>query len=1306
MHPLVPEIILENYAAGITSGTYSAVGIFVDISGFSAMTDTLMEHGQHGAEVLAEVMRAAFKPLMHSVYEQGGYVITQSGDSFNALIPLDSENSSAIHRALTAAWNIRFRATENSLFETPYGRFSITVKVGVALSETSWGIITSTDQRRAAYFFRGTAVDGSAEAEHYAAPGDVIVDPAFHQQAEKMATFESIGAHYRLVDLSLEPAPSQPFALPKFNIDYAVRFYPHDLYLQPQNGEFRRCTNLFVRLPTVRTETQLRIFMQTVFELQDQYGGLLELRFGDKGAHLLLIWGAPIAFENDIERSLNFIYELQARTTIPINAGVTNRIAHAGFIGCDVAEEYTAFGRGANLAARFMTSAPRGEIWVDENVVEDASRCFDFEYGGQQPFKGFSQPQKYFILVERKEQVDYDYEGELVGRKEEMKILRKFVNPIFSSSFSGIMLVRGDPGIGKSRLLHEFIADLKKDHPEEFQFFLAQSDEIIRQPFNPLRYWLRQYFDVRDSQSDAQNKRAFNRKIDRLLELTQNSNYAEELDRVRSFLGALVGLFWSDSLYEQLDARGRYENTIIALNILLQSESLQKPSILLLEDVHWFDEDSRTYIPALLRSMTADSEKSYPFAVFATARLEDNQLEFDDFPHAEIQLQQLDRASLASLAASQLDGIPGESLLDILIERSEGNPFFAEEMLRYLQQHNLLDCQPDGCIVISEEKAALPVSISSLLVSRLDHLLIEVKEIVQTAAVLGREFEINLLAQMLENTSDLSDQLHSAERANIWAALSGTRYIFRHTLMRDAAYTMLIMARRKQLHAMAVAALETVYQGHLNNHYGELAYHALQAGLDDRACHYYKFAGEVAQQGYQNALAVEYYSQALSLTPNDALSEQFDLIHARMFLYEQLGMIEERRKDLLQLEMLAASYENIIIVLLERANLAIDLDSYDDAYRLAQEAAALAQSNNDYNRLAKAHRYAALALFRMGKYEPAIEQSKRALDNAHQIDDPDLLSKILTNIGLIYLDQEKIDEAHETFVEALEISERSNMLWAQAANLNNLAQAKGLRGDLLQAEDYFKKSLEIARKIGSRRNEGLILGNLGWVSSNLGNYESARAYLHENLKISRQTGIRYQEVIAMINLSAASSALADYSQAARWAEQALELAHQINQPNAEAWALTYLGHARLGQNNLPQAAAAYGAAVEIRNHLDQSILAAEPTAGLAFASFAIGNVEEGLQQLQPILALLETESTLEGTDEPLRIYAICYLVLTALNDGRADRILEKGFATLQSRAAQIPDEMIRKRYLEDIPHHQQIYAAWMNKNRPLELGPV
>jgi predicted ATPase/class 3 adenylate cyclase len=1305
VHPLVPEFIIKNYSAGITGGSFSAVGLFVDISGFSAMTDALMEHGQHGAEVLAEVMRVAFRSLLQCVYEQGGFVVSQAGDSFNALIPLGPDPADAVKRALTAAWNIRSRAAEKRIFDTPYGSFSITVKTGVASGETAWGIVTSADNRRAAYYFQGTAVDGAAEAEQFAGPGDVIVDAAFQRQAENLATYEAVGAFYRLLDLTCAPALALSFTLPALDLNYASMFFPQDLFLQQQSGEFRRCTYLFVRLPTVRTQTQLRIFMQTIFELQDLYGGLLELRFGDKGAHLLLIWGAPRSYENDVERSLNFIYELQTRTTIPINAGVTNHIAHAGFIGSELAEEYSAFGRGANLAARFMTAAPRGEIWVGENVVQQAERSFEFEYRGQQFFKGFSQPQKYFILLERKEHKDTAYDGQLIGRHAELERLQAFVQPIFSGQFAGIIVVRGDPGIGKSRLVHEFISSLSAGHPGSFQLFLAQTDEIIRQPFNPLQYWLRQYFDVSDTQNETRNKRSFNRKIDDLILSTTDSELAEELDRTRSFLGALVGLYWSDSLFEQLEARERYENTLTALNVLIQSECLQKPVILLLEDIHRLDEDSRKYLPVLLHSMTVDSRKQFPFAILATARLEEESVQLDGFAYSEIQLKQLNRSALAALAAFQLDSTPAQSLLDLLVERSEGNPYFAEEMLRYLQQNNLLDCQPDGCIVISDQKETLPVNIGLLLVAHLDSLPKDVKRIAQMAAVLGREFDLNLLAHMLQEPQHLEEKVQIAKQAAIWIQTGQTRYIFKHALMRDAAYTMLVISRRKELHERAVEALETVYQGNLNTHYGELAFHALQAGLVDQARRYFKLAGDAAQQAYQNALAVEYFSQAINMTPGNALLDKFDLVHARLLLYEQMGLVEERRNDLKHMEALSGGInqsKHILTALLNRANFELDLDAYEDALRTAQQAVALGTTTGEYSQLATAYRYAALALFRMGIYEPAVEQMHRAIESAQQLHDPALHSSIFTNLGLIYLDQERDDEALQMFDKALQIAEGANLLLGQATSLNNLAQIKGLRGNFLEAQRYFQQSLDIARKIGSRRNEGLVLGNLGWVAANLGDYQAAYNYQQDNLRISRQTGSRFPEVFAMINLSAVSSALGSYTEGEQWAEQALVLARQINHANAEAWALTYLGHAQFALGKLSEAAAAYGAAVVIRSQLNQSILLMEPLTGLARTSLAGGKASEAYTQLEPVLEQLDTDATLNGTDEPLRIYHTCYLVLSELNDDRATAVLEKGYSVLQARIQQIPDPVIRQKFVEDISHHRQLRDAWINKNRSVE----
>ena len=206
---------------------------------------------------------------------------------------------------------------------------------------------------------------------------------------------EATGDHYRVVSITGALPVPRPVILPPVEMTQAQRFFPALALEMEASGEFRQVVNVFISLPTVRTEAQLAIFMQTVFTLQDHYGGYLSrISFGDKGAHLLLFWGAPVAYENDVERALDFVLDLQAQTTIPINAGVTFRDAHAGHIGSPLAEEYTCYGRGVNLAARFMTAAPRDEIWVDENVYARVKDRFELEWVGERTLKGFAEPQR------------------------------------------------------------------------------------------------------------------------------------------------------------------------------------------------------------------------------------------------------------------------------------------------------------------------------------------------------------------------------------------------------------------------------------------------------------------------------------------------------------------------------------------------------------------------------------------------------------------------------------------------------------------------------------------------------------------------------------------------------------------------------------------------------------------------------------------------------------------------------------------------------------------------------------------------
>ena len=403
-----------------------------------------------------------------------------------------------------------------------------------------------------------------------------------------------------------------------------------------------------------------------------------------------------------------------------------------------------------------------GEVWLNEPAARRAKAHFEIDFEDEMRFKGFPESEKVYVLIERKEGIDTFYENEMVGREVEMEKLAGFIKPLGQGQFAGAMVIWGEAGIGKSRLVHEF--QLSLDSAGDILWALCQTDEILRQSFNPFRYWLRDYFAFSETQAEVRNKRNFNRRLDRLIAATEDQRLTSELDRTRSFLGAMLDLHWPDSLYEQLDAQGRYDNTIIGLITLLQSECLQQPVILHLEDAHWLDADSRGFIPRFIRALTVDASKSYPIAILATARREG----YDSVLGEEIEFESIDlgnlaRRELAGLAETHLNGSIADPLLGLLEKRSEGNPFFAEQILLDLQERGLLVKSEQGWSINELGRSQLPGDIRAVLVARLDRLTREVKDVVQTASVLGREFELRLLMQMLESESEVSEKVTEAE---------------------------------------------------------------------------------------------------------------------------------------------------------------------------------------------------------------------------------------------------------------------------------------------------------------------------------------------------------------------------------------------------------------------------------------------------------------------------------------------------------------------------------------------------------------
>lgn len=1253
MHRLIPEFIQEQYRLDQTSGIFDACALFVDISGFTAITDAIMGHGQYGAELLANIIGEVFDPLMLSVFEQGGFVTNLAGDAFTAVFPTERDPGDAIERALTAAWQIQQLVVTSPEHQTQYGTFAISVKVGIAIGEVAWGVISSPDKDRAIYYFQGAAIDGCADAEKFAQAGDLIMDSAVTKAVNSMVTAEPVGDHFKIIAFHGSPATPDTVQLQPVDPDIIRRFFPPEATQTTLSGEFRQVVSMFIGLPTMRTVDQLETFMQIIFKLLDRYGGLLNrVNFGDKGANLLLFWGAPIAHENDMRRALNFILDLQSQTVIPIQVGISYRIAHGGYSGGKLAGEYTCHGRGTTLAARLMEAAPRGEIWVDENIAAKAEDYYDLEFESEIAFKGFTNKQKVFVLHERIEETERLFEGRLVGRKTERELLFQFIKPIWQGSFCGALVVLGEPGIGKSRLVYDFILSLESSKNQEFSLFVCQTDEILRESLNPFRYWLRGYFGQSEQQSDARNKRSFNRKIDNLIASTSDNELKSELDRTRSFLGALVNLAWPDSLYEQLDAKGRYENSLTALLSLLRAESLRQPVVLLLEDAHWLDRDSTVFVKQLIYTLSRSPE--IPLAILATARKEgDLDLFAGDGNQQLIDLGQLSPDDIKSLAKAQLGLSVNLDLLNLVVERSGGNPFFAEQILGYLEEEEHITLGENGWQLDSQQYSAMPGDISAILVARLDRLAQDIKDIVQTASILGREFEIRILTRMLNDDSSVRDKVAQAENQSIWIALNELRYIFKHVLLRDAAYHMQLRSRRQSLHGLALLALEQLYADDLSPHYGELAYHAELAQQLEKSRQYLELAGDAASKAYQNNIALKYYSQALAITPPDDLESRYRLVLATVRLHARLGARRDQAQALNQLSDLAQQLEDVSKQArsqIEKAWMYWWTADYAAAMTTSQGAIELAKAIEEHELIAEANHVVSWTLIQQGKYAEARVLSEQALDSAKQSGNQNLEANVYSSLGLIYRAE----------------------------------------GDFYAGLKSTEKALAIDRKLESKHGEAVALGNLGVGLMTLGDYPGAKTCFQQALEISRQTGGRANVASDLINLCWHAETTRDWNAALQFGEEGIAIAHEVHQSEMEAEVLIWLGHAWLGLNHPHKALNAYQNSLRIRRELKQENLAMGVLAGMARAEVLQDDIQAALQYIEEIMTFLDSGGSLDGVWEPLRIYLTCFEVLQAVRDNRANALLETAYRKLQSWALKIPDDEVRLMFLKNIPWHREI----------------
>ncbi|MCB8942845.1 MAG: tetratricopeptide repeat protein [Ardenticatenaceae bacterium] len=1353
MQPLIPQFILEQYQQKQYQGHFAAAALFIDISGFTSLTETLIRHEKEGAETLTGALAAIFNPLVQQVWARGGIIPLFAGDAFTAVFPLHPQNpQQTILDALSTACRIQADFADHHI-HTNFGSFAMGIKIGFAQGQVEWGIPHHND--KATFYFRGEAINNCAHCQQMAATGEIIIDQSVLTAVSPYSQLETLPQHptyHKLQSCSLETAVSPPPFTPPTR-EMLRPFVPDTVLNFSGSGEFREICPIFIAFQEPDTAQQLHTFINTVLSLSQRYGGTLsQLDFGDKGSLIILWFGAPMTYENNIERAAQCLLALQTANKalahpVQWQAGMTFGIVWAGIRGGSERSEYGAVGDVVNLAARIATRPHWGEIWVSQAVYERTKNAYIFAALGPFQFKGKRQETNIYQLIQPRQTDEIAFHTErMMGRQTELAALHEYIEPLFNGRCAPIITIHGEAGIGKTRLLHELRQQLSRDR--RLSWFHCPAEEILRQSLNPFKHFLSRYFEQTNDRDPLQNQTQFNTIFDTLLQRIQHKpappsteaqTIAQELQRTRSILAALIGIYTPNSLYEQLEPKLRFQNSLVALKNLLLAESLLQPLIIELEDAHWLDEDSQEFLHFFTRNI-----QSYPIAILCAVRYGDDgrkfQLNLDPhIPQQEIDLAYLSPIEVQAIAEDVVGGELEASAVQFLMQKCNGNPFFVEQVSLDLKERGLLApaAHNSHYELLVQRINEVPSNINAVLIARLDRLTAEVKQVVQTAAVLGREFELLILGHMLQNDTQLTNKVKTAEQAQIWATLNNIRYIFKHALLRDSAYDMQLRARLRELHGMAGKAIEDIYHADLAAHYADLAYHYDRADMIAEAARWYRLAGLQATARFANEEALTYLNRALSLIPEDDHLNHYTLLLAREQIYSVRGNREAQFQDLIQLGSRASALNEDrrrVEVAVRLTGFAFVTGDYAAAIAAAKLGVTLAQETKHRQGEAEGYLLWGRALWRRGLFEESLPRLEKALALARSTNLKLIEADALRNLGIVFASQGNFQEAENHSKRALQIYRQLGNLTGEDAALNNLGEILREQGDFVQSGRYYQQALQISLQTGSRESEsvlrhslgrsaiqqglfmpaieelerglsidqeigdlqgeGEMLAELGNAYLFLGQYERARGYYEGALQICGEIGDQQVEGFVLAHLGLLFHRLGDTAVSWEYNLQALRLIQDIGDSSTEATALTYLGHVMAGLNQPQRAAGYYRDALVIRRKLQQTHRAIEPMAGLAQTYLAQKKLAEALVEAREIWRYLQQKG-LVGIQEPFHVCLICYEVLQANGEGEtAVALLNWAYEHLQNQANQLDEPTFRATFLHQITAHQKIIEFW------------
>ncbi len=1129
MYNTVPDFIKDQNRKHKYNGKIRCITLSADIVGFTKMTERLMKYGKEGAEIVSSIINTLFDPIIIDLYKNKGYISHYTGDGFIAIFPEIYKINACFH-----AEKIQNIFKSNLIHNTKFGKFKLSIKVGLSYGELEWGIVGKDNTKT--YYYRGPPIDNCVLARKVCPPDAILIDKNLYNNINtKCINTSEVKGYYKLNKILLKKDLLATDRYKFINKDAPSEFYQEKLSFLEKQGEFRNVIPVFISFDKRMEFQKLNKFISTVLLNVSLFGGYFNmLSFGDKGASILILFGAPILYEQNFERTLKFILKLKKEAKI--KAGITFGSVYAGILGSEIRGEYTVIGEVVNLASRLMQKAHFNEVYTDDNIYKQVNKGFSFIPLGKMKLRGFKENKTVYKLIGKKREEKHFYKGQTIARKREFQKLYRIVEGIKRGDTGGSVYRAGMPGIGKSRFINEFKKSLDLN---SHNWFYMPCDGILKQSFNPIKHFLYKYFQMDEKFSKKKSINSFNKIYSDLISNVNDEDIKEELIRTKSIIGSLVDLFWANSIYSKIDAKSRYENVIYAFKNFIKASSYIKPTIIIIEDGHLIDKDTENLLNILFVN-TAD----FPFAVITSCRLNNDGSPFRikglNINEKSILIKQLSKRNTKILIIDQFNSCITERLFKLIWHKSEGNPFFIEQLIFYLKETNAAMLK-NGKYDLLIDEFEIPTEISGIIVARIDKLSKNLKDIIKTASILGIEFSIRVLENMIKGKS-ISNEVKNIEEENIWIALSSIIYLFKHAIIRDTVYEMILKNRLRELHKKAAKSIESLYKSNLNEHYGELAYHYEKSGILQKVKKYLWKAGDYARDNFKNEESINYYIKLLKYSNSNM--EKIKILNNAAMIYELTGQwdkagglysisIKLAKKFGYKKKMVSIN-GNLCKILINKGQYKKAIGILNSSLKICKDLNDLTGEGNTKSRLSSLY-------YRKGQYKKALFTAKESLHIAKNLGDKYLLSASLGNIGLAYWICEKSTKGLEYFKEGLKIDKELGKDRGVGITLGNIGIFYLEEGRYKKAVKYFEKSLIIAKKLGDLRGICESSGNMGETLLNLGEFDNALLNFKKELSIAKELGDIFMVGYAYSDLARLYLLLKNYKKAEYYYKKSIKI---------------------------------------------------------------------------------------------------------------------------------------------------------------------